>query len=459
MTFEPFFRKATDAEPKPYAYQRRLAGGDEGAPCLSQLIEVPTGLGKTAAVILAWIWNRVVLKRSEWPRRLLLTLPMRTLVEQTRDSARTWLSALGLTNEVGLHILMGGEYSGDWDLQPEKDAILIGTQDLLLSKALNRGYASSRAHWPMEFGLLNQDCLWVLDEVQLMDVGLATTAQLQAFRRDDGFEGKLIRPCVTWWMSATLQPDWLVSADTRPMVGELRETLVRIPTEERVGGPWTVSKPYALLPMKDAKAWAAKAWETHLAGNAGEYGRITLLIANTVRTARELHAVLVGLRGKAKEPTEKAVDLRLVHSRFRGMERAPWREEFLRREACNAKVDRIIVATQVVEAGVDISATTLFAELAPWASLVQRFGRAAALRRNSRDIRRGSPAIGKGGAALPAQRTRRRAAGAGVPAGCFAHRTLHLRAGTCGGDPGAFSLCAEASPVAPRARGTRRYHA
>lgn len=35
----------------------------------------------------------------------------------------------------------------------------------------------------------------------------------------------------------------------------------------------------------------------------------------------------------------------------------------------------IIVSTQVIEAGVDVSATTLFTELAPWASLVQRFGR------------------------------------------------------------------------------------
>jgi CRISPR-associated endonuclease/helicase Cas3 len=35
----------------------------------------------------------------------------------------------------------------------------------------------------------------------------------------------------------------------------------------------------------------------------------------------------------------------------------------------------IVVSTQVVEAGVDVSATTLFTELGPWASLVQRFGR------------------------------------------------------------------------------------
>jgi CRISPR-associated endonuclease/helicase Cas3 len=38
---------------------------------------------------------------------------------------------------------------------------------------------------------------------------------------------------------------------------------------------------------------------------------------------------------------------------------------------------RVIVATQVVEAGVDISADVLITDLAPWTSLVQRFGRAA----------------------------------------------------------------------------------
>ncbi len=370
MTFEQFFTTATGGN-QPYDYQRRLADDPE---CQSRLIEIPTGLGKTAAVVLAWLWNRVHLQRKDWPRRLVYCLPMRTLVEQTRDNVRDWLAALGLTEIVGLHVLMGGEDSGDWDIHPEKDAILIGTQDMLLSRALNRGYASSRAHWPMEFGLLNQDCLWILDEVQLMDVGLATSAQLQSFRRDDLLATKQLRPCVTWWMSATLQPAWFESADTRPMVAELRETLQRIPEDERSGWAWEVSKPCSRLAVKDTKAWATKAWETHLAGTAGEHGRITLIIANTVRTARELYAALEALSKKAKN---KSVELKLIHSRFRGMERKEWRDQFLRRTACNPEADRIIVATQVVEAGVDISATTLFAELAPWPSLVQRFGRAA----------------------------------------------------------------------------------
>jgi CRISPR/Cas system-associated endonuclease/helicase Cas3 len=57
LPFDNFFQSATDNTP--YDYQSRLAGNDSGTACRSQLINVPTGLGKTAAVVLAWLWNRV----------------------------------------------------------------------------------------------------------------------------------------------------------------------------------------------------------------------------------------------------------------------------------------------------------------------------------------------------------------------------------------------------------------
>ena len=72
---------------------------------------------------------------------------------------------------------MGGDANDDWLLKPDSDCITIGTQDMLLSRALNRGYAMSRFRWPVAFGLLNSDVLWVFDEVQLMGVGLATSCK------------------------------------------------------------------------------------------------------------------------------------------------------------------------------------------------------------------------------------------------------------------------------------------
>jgi CRISPR-associated endonuclease/helicase Cas3 len=68
VRFDEFFKIATGGA-TPYGYQCRLACGpnanaenpatlQEGSDCQSQLINIPTGLGKTAAVVLAWLWNR-----------------------------------------------------------------------------------------------------------------------------------------------------------------------------------------------------------------------------------------------------------------------------------------------------------------------------------------------------------------------------------------------------------------
>lgn len=254
MTFADFFQAATGNAP--YGYQCRLACADDarsdkpttlaaGCECRSRLINIPTGLGKTATVVLAWLWNRVVpfldsqaslTSSAQWPRRLIYCLPMRALVEQTEREITKWLrnlsknaGELGLVSDakrelewLAAHspvILMGGEEltaeKRDWHNWPEKPAILVGTQDMLLSRALNRGYGMSRYRWPMHFGLLNNDALWVMDETQLMGVGVETSAQLDAFRaRFDTFG-----TCATWWMSATLDSTRLATVDQQPLEG------------------------------------------------------------------------------------------------------------------------------------------------------------------------------------------------------------------------------------------------
>ncbi|MGH9397724.1 MAG: DEAD/DEAH box helicase, partial [Terriglobia bacterium] len=165
MTFHSFFEAATDEKKKqPYPYQEKLAHQPEpGQPIKSCLIHVPTGCGKTAAAVLAWLWRRKT-DTGNTPRRLVYCLPMRVLVEQTREKACEWVSNLKSTIwpeiDVTVNTLMGGEVEEGWELYPEKPAILVGTQDMLLSRALNRGYAMSRYRWPVHFGLFNNDCLW-----------------------------------------------------------------------------------------------------------------------------------------------------------------------------------------------------------------------------------------------------------------------------------------------------------
>lgn len=343
-----------------------------------RLIRIPTGFGKTFGALGAWLWNRVQCRDERWPKRLLWCLPMRVLVEQTEAEVRAALERVGRlwdersehAGKVGVHRLIGGATAGDWLIHPQHEAVLIGTQDMLLSRALNRGYGSFRARWPMEFGLLNQDCLWVLDEVQLMDVGLATSAQLQAFRFEDERAGKALRPCRTWWMSATLQPAWLAkSPEAKSLIATRQET--RVDPSARFGSLWEqVRKPAQLCAVSSPEELAEVVTAAHKGRGSGRDGP-SLVVLNTVRDAKRLFEALQ--QRKDLPNTE----LRLVHSRFRGHERARWRTDFLQRAACAPGTDRIVVATQVIEAGVDISAAVLVTQLAPWASLVQRFGRAA----------------------------------------------------------------------------------
>ena len=62
----------------------------------------------------------------------------------------------------------------------------------------------------------------------------------------------------------------------------------------------------------------------------------------------------------------------LLHSRFRGRERT---ELVQRISEPPGEAGHIIVATQVVEAGIDLNAAVLVTEAAPWPSVVQRAGR------------------------------------------------------------------------------------
>ena len=382
MSFTDFFRAATDNSP--YDYQSRLAGRDSGTPCNSQLINIPTGLGKTAAVVLAWLWNRVQLENPKWPRRLVYCLPMRTLVEQTETEVRKWLGNL-LTKSAELRmsskaledlkwlaehsptILMGGEAGSDWDIHPERPAILIGTQDMLLSRALNRGYGMSRYRWPMHFGLLNNDALWVMDETQLMGVGVETSAQLDGFRARE--EWRTHGSCPTWWMSATLEQTRLATVDHPAPAGGWPS--VTLSESERASGRAhdLIEAKKAVSPCSVTLTPANKAsYAKDLAALINERHKqdtLTLVVVNRVNRAREIYEALTSGKKPLRDPKQVA----LIHSRFRPVDRTRHTALLF------GNGDRIVIATQAVEAGVDVSARLLITELAPWSSLVQRIGR------------------------------------------------------------------------------------
>jgi hypothetical protein len=124
-----------------------------------------------------------------------------------------------------------------------------------------------------------------------------------------------------------------------------RKTLERLDlAQEGVGAP--------------AAAIAQATVERHLRG------ALTLIVVNTVDLAQSVYREL--------ERRLEGANIVLVHSRFRPAERRAHMERALDTPGDSGT---IVVATQVVEAGVDMSAHLLVTETAPFSSIVQRLGR------------------------------------------------------------------------------------
>jgi CRISPR-associated endonuclease/helicase Cas3 len=385
-SFKDHFKIATGGF-EPYGWQLHVAL--DGLP---DVLPVPTGLGKTE-IALAWAWRLLVDNQPE-PLHLVFCLPMRSLVSQTMQRLKTYFDALKAAKpeiDIGVYQLMGGAIEDEWVHQVDKPWILVGTQDQLLSRALNRGYSMSRFEWPVHFGLLNNDSRWLIDEVQLMGPGLWTTSQLDWMRRK---RFPSLKPCLTTWMSATVGTSFLSTTDrvrealsepSREQVafeGKLKAALDRDSglnwwreakrplawwqsdaSEPKTGGgkKRDAAKPETVTPDIIAASVKAK----HLART------LTLVICNTVDMAREVFRALSSIDHKV-----------LLTSRFRREDRARHEKRLIdfdarRKDGSLSKDDPglICVSTQVIEAGVDISAHCLFTELAPWPSMLQRLGR------------------------------------------------------------------------------------
>ena len=354
MSIEQLYEKATGF--RPYDYQRCVA--EEGLP---ELLRIPTGCGKTEAVGLGWLYRRLFHPdtqiRAATPHWLVIALPMRTLVEQTSDRFKQWLHHLGMSGHVGLHTVQGGVgwSDNDWRLAPDRDAVLVGTIDMLLSRALNRGYADSRWNWPMSFGGFNNGTHWVFDEVQLMEVATPNTRQLQSFR--DTFGTAL--PTASTWMSATVD-DRLLNTVDRPDIGsivELSDQDRHGPLSQRLDSTRTVEE----IELPDQRPEQDLARELSV---RHEPGTLTLAVFNTVERAVATWNSLNKL--------SPDVEVVLLHSRYRPPDRATHTRDAL---SLPGPAGKIVISTQVLEAGIDISAALLFTEAAPWPSIVQRAGR------------------------------------------------------------------------------------
>lgn len=134
---EDIYRIALGKHVRPDRWQREFATDP-----WPEVLIAPTGSGKTAGVTLGWVAHRLRSPRTT-PRRLVWCLPMRALVEQTAEEVREWFHRLddrglgsgALPKPADIHILMGGVEAARWLDHVESPAVIVGTQDTLLSRA------------------------------------------------------------------------------------------------------------------------------------------------------------------------------------------------------------------------------------------------------------------------------------------------------------------------------------
>jgi len=341
--YSEFFKKATSFAP--YPYQINIAENND----FPQVIEVPTGTGKTSSIIIAWIWK--LLHNNNVPHRLVYCLPMRSIVEQVRDNINLWLKNIDC-NKIKVVTIMGGENADNWDIYPENNYIIIGTQEMLISRALNRGYGMSKYRWPMQFSLLNNDILWVMDETQLMGNGLNTTMQLQYFREKYGNFGST----GSVWMSATIGNN-LETVDFKIDKNKIIKLSNKDYENSNINKIINAKKSLEVIDFKSIDELVKDIIKNK--------DKKIIVIVNNVKIA-------INLYDKLKDNYEHD-NIVLLHSHFRRLDKD--KKIDTAKKLSNSNENSIIISTQVIEAGMDISCELMYTEFAPISSLIQRFGR------------------------------------------------------------------------------------
>lgn len=377
LAYKDFFSEATGNEPYPYQeafHQRELSS--------FSTLTAPTGAGKTETFTCDWLYGRVC-SIKDTPTKLVITSPLKTLVEQTYERVSAIVENLNLENRISVYLLMGGKVENEWEGDLSREIILIATQDQILSRQLNRGYCLNKTKWPIHFAALNNDCRIVVDETQLQGVGYKTAFYLQRFRDKFGCYGKTqLILC-----SATLDTSFIdrVKAEQK----KLNENKTEIKVVSCSLGDDDFNHSQLAKRLKKSKALfkAKTVWlgesnsqfinslkeeilEHHVADS------LTLVILNRVESVQKLYQSLQGcLDERATQVSSETSDdapsleLKLLHGTFRKGDRSKLVEDLINFKG-------IIIATQCVEAGIDLDAKLLFTQLCPWSSFVQRCGRA-----------------------------------------------------------------------------------
>jgi CRISPR-associated endonuclease/helicase Cas3 len=324
------FEDITSKTPRPY--QLRVAAAL--AERRHVLLRAPTGAGKTLAVLMPFLLDQDRIGA----RRMIYALPLRTLVHSIHQEAETYASVRGRTATLQTGAQPDDPFFDQGD-------IVVTTYDQLLS-----GYLLGPYSLPPILHNINAAAvagnLVVFDEFHLMDTARAFITACHAIRTFG-------RATLSVWMTATA---------TTPLCDYLKERLD--PVEIDLTGDEMFDVYQGRNIHRTIRRAAAELTTADILAHPD--ARV-LAVVNRVARAQELY----------REVTASGRRAVLLHSRFFARDRDRQREALYRTFDKNAKEPAIAIATQVVEAGLDLSADVLLTELCPMNSLIQRAGRCA----------------------------------------------------------------------------------
>ncbi|WP_314840548.1 type I-U CRISPR-associated helicase/endonuclease Cas3 [Rothia mucilaginosa] len=373
-------------------------------------INAPTGSGKSSVVDIHLFANALaaVGAAPRVPRRLCVTVGRRALVDNQVDRAYKILELMekALADESGESDILRRVDEALQSFQTRNDkqgndpfevghirgelsnrnlpvtdisacAIIAATPDMYGSRALFRGYGSTKAARPRETALLTMDTVMVLDEAHMNRQLLHTTqriAQLQKREVNLGVPTLQVvettaTPSTEDSGSTTLGVD--IEALDKPNDKELHKRvyshkeLMLHPIDKWDGKPGNSATVNAAV---DAIMERLAHRE---AGESSKKAYTVGCIVNHVRTAIAIKEALA-----KNKVIEKEEEVQLLVGRMRPYDLKKLQEKHSKLFTTEGdKSVKVVVATQTLEVGIDVDFADLVTELAPASSLAQRFGR------------------------------------------------------------------------------------
>lgn len=402
----------------PFPWQMRLLREVAQDARWPEVLDLPTGAGKTAAIDIALFHLALEAQDPSTrraPVRIAFVVDRRLIVDDAFERAQRLAKALargsgGICGRVAealqtlagvdappliARALRGGiPREDDWARTPAQPTILCSTVDQVGSRLLFRGYGIRDTMKPLHAGLVGADCLILLDEAHLAEPFRQTLRWVARYR---GPKWRQVEESSPWGVALlTATPG---SSDEGVTPFRLAEDdLGHAVLARRI----RASKRARLLLSSGSNSSEPSIGEER-AEEIEAANRVSTIVAEV---GRALQHFTTGA-GSVKHPAigvvvNRVTRARQVFERVRegfencdaaliiGPTRAVQREELTRtlspiRTGAARDLERplILVATQCLEAGVDIDLDGLITELAALDALRQRFGR---LNRDGRPI-------------------------------------------------------------------------